>query len=307
MSDMVKYPKIKQIGHADNTGILSGAELVLTEKMDGSQHRWMFASKKGKLIFGSRNCELGSEDCTTEGAKQFDRCIKYLIKTVNRDELKKINKSYVFFGECMNHHVVQYKWDTMPPFIGYDIYDLEKQRFLPWQEAKELFERLGLTFTKVFATGTPEDDMIQHWLNMENYPSEYAVDGVAEGTVIKNYKRQIFAKKYSPKYSERKKESYGKPKKYAENDDERFLETYITVNAIEKVIFKLIDEGHELDRKMMAHLPKRVWHDLWEEEWEDISNKRWTINLGRLKKLLGRRCIVTLDRMITNNALNNGE
>jgi hypothetical protein len=300
---MIKYNKIKLLGHSDNTGILlKGDDICIQEKMDGSNTRFML--NDGKLIFGSRNTILGTED--NDGIKegQFSRFIKYILNNIDRKKLKTIYKkrSLIFYGEMMIKHTVNYKWDELPAYIGFDVYDIEAEKFLHWTESKTIFEDLGLPFTKVYTSGKC-DDKILKFINKTKYESDYALDGVAEGIVIKNYDQQLYAKKYSEGFKERFHKQFGKSKKKTVNHNKRFLETYITVHAIEKQIYALIDEGEKLDRTMMSKLPMRVWKDCWEEEWESICMKKWILNFGSIKKIMTKRCLKVLDRMITNQEL----
>lgn len=300
---MMKYPKVKVLGHKDNQGVLNPlCKLVLQEKIDGSNTR--FCIQDGKLIFGSRNVILGDGDDGKYG--QFTRAIKYIKETVNP---KNVDGKYIFFGENIRKHTIEYKWDDMPPFLGFDVYDIENEKFLRWDNAKKMFEDLGLQFVPIVAEGYyRKDDKVFDLINdTKKYPSKYAVDGIAEGIVIKNISRQIYAKKYSERFKERFKEKFGKPKKESENDNERFVSIYATNQAIEKQVFKLMDEGHELDRKMMQHLPMKVWFDIWEEEWQDIIMKRWKLDLYKIKKMVAKRCLQVLDNMIVNNSIQTGE
>lgn len=301
--NMMKYPKVKVLGHKDNQGVLNPlCKLVLQEKIDGSNTR--FCIQDGKLIFGSRNVILGDGDDGKYG--QFTRAIKYIKETVNP---KNVDGKYIFFGENIRKHTIEYKWDDMPPFLGFDVYDIENEKFLRWDNAKKMFEDLGLQFVPIVAEGYyRKDDKVFDLINdTKKYPSKYAVDGIAEGIVIKNISRQIYAKKYSERFKERFKEKFGKPKKESENDNERFVSIYATNQAIEKQVFKLMDEGHELDRKMMQHLPMKVWFDIWEEEWQDIIMKRWKLDLYKIKKMVAKRCLQVLDNMIVNNSIQTGE
>lgn len=263
-----------------------------------------FMLKDGKLIFGSRNTILGTEDNDEIKDGQFSRFINYVLDNINRDKLNNMynDRSLIFYGEQMVKHTVNYKWDDVPAYIGFDIYDIQAEKFLHWTESKQIFEDLGLPFTKVYISGK-YNKKIKKFIDKDKYPSEYAVDGIGEGIVIKNYDQQLYAKKYSEGFKERFHKQFGKSKKKAKNHNEKFLETYITVHAIEKQIYGLIDEGEKLDRTMMSKLPMRVWKDCWEEEWETICMKRWTLNLGKLKNMMAKRCLRVLDRMITNREL----
>lgn len=300
MSDMIQYPKIKLLGSPDNKGILHiGDKLCIQEKIDGANFRFMV--KKGVIYFGSHKRELGNEEISMENAKQFKSCMDYISKTINRKELEKFEGSHIFFGESCSKHTVNYKWDKMPLYLGFDVYDMESKRFLPVHEAKYIFEKLGLTFVPIKKVGIyTKDSDIYKLMHQEQWSSVYAEDGQAEGIVIKNVRKQIYAKIVDAKFKEKNREAFRKPKKYCETDNELFISVYVAEPRIEKCIFKLIDDGHKLDRTLMKYLPMMIWKDIWEEEWEEIIGKKWTLNFGNLKKNMAKFCLTILDRMIVN-------
>ncbi len=300
MTNMITYPKIKILGSPENKGILHiGDELCIQEKIDGANFRFMV--KKGVIYFGSHKRELGNEEITTENAKQFKGCMDFIIKIVNRKELKKFENAYIFFGESCSKHTVTYNWGKMPLFLGFDVYDMASKKFLSVYEAKDIFTKIGLTFVPIKHTGLfTMNSTVDNLMNQEQWSSVYAEDGQAEGIVIKNVRKQIYAKIVDAKFKEKNKEAFRKPKKYCENDNELFISTYLTEARVEKCIFKLIDDNHTLDRKMMKELPMLVWYDIWEEEWKEIVGKRWTISFHTLKKNMAKFCLTTLDRMIIN-------
>ena len=304
---MMEYPKIKQLGHKENKGILSsGDEIAIEEKIDGANFRFMV--KSGKIIFGSRKRLLGNEDANVESKSQFKRCINFISSNIDRGHLDLLNNSYLFFGESCTKHTVNYDYNILPPYIGFDVYCFDYNKFLRPETAKVMFRDLGFDFVPILKIGkyvrSKNNPIYDAIFNRKKYPSEYAVDNLAEGIVIKNLDKQLYAKKYSEGFKERFEDTFGKAKKHTKNDNELFLETFATVHAVEKMVFKLIDEDHELDRTMMKVLPSRVWSDIWLEELLIIIEKRWVLDFLKIKKLIAKRCLNVIDRMLINNALN---
>ncbi len=133
--------------------------------------------------------------------------------------------------------------------------------------------------------------------------SKYS-DNRMEGWVIKNYKKQLMAKLVREKFKEKNKEVFGGGKKYAKTDEEYLVAVYCTNARIDKMIFKLIDEGVRLDMPMMKQLPTRVYKDIWEENWQEITNLRGkVIGFQQFKKKVTGRCLAVLKQVIVNNAL----
>jgi len=299
---MMHYPKIRILGHKDNDGVLTkGDYIYIEEKIDGGNFRFML-TEEGKLYFGSRKIDFGTEDIEMGG--QFHRCIEYVKKNINRKNLEKFGSSFIFFGENCIKHTVNYDWEKIPPYLAYDIYNLETGKFIDGHGVQDICQILNLPMVPVIAYDVCGQSVIDSWVTRTEFPSEYAVDEKAEGIVIKNYDKQIFAKIVDPRFKEKNKEKFGKGRKWAENDTERFLAIYCTNARIEKFVFKLIDNGHKLDRTMMKHLPVGVYKDIWEEEWEEIIFTKFVLDTQSIKKAIAKRCLIVLDDMMINNALN---
>ena len=154
----MKYPKIRVIGHDENRGVLDD-EIIIEEKIDGFNARIYLG--KDRIMFGSRNRELEEE-----GEKQFTRFILY-IKDKLKDKqqtLKSIYEKYgtiILFGEGIVRHTIGYDFEKMPPFIGFDVYELDTKTFMDREDKVRLFENLGLEPIKLLFegkyTGKPED------------------------------------------------------------------------------------------------------------------------------------------------------
>ncbi len=156
-----KYGKIKIVGHEDNEGIFSDPtdEIVIEEKMDGANLR--VAIRNGKIIFGSRNQQLISDEGEdTNIQKNFLRAVNFIRKQISESEgwntIQEYEK-YILFGENMVSHTMSYDWDIIPPFLGFDIYDVEDGKYLDVDEAKVLFENLGLPFVPIIWKGKIKD------------------------------------------------------------------------------------------------------------------------------------------------------
>jgi hypothetical protein len=129
----------------------------------------------------------------------------------------------------------------------------------------------------------------------------------AEGVVFKNYDKQIFAKYVRKKFKEVNKRAFGGSKKFANDDSEKIVAIYCTNARIDKIIFKLMDEGFKLNKKMMTKLPVRVYQDIISENWKDILTTKYIIDVNRTRKLVAKRCLAVLDQVITNNIILNKE
>ncbi len=266
-----------------------------------------FMIRDGNIIFGSRSQQLTSDEGEdTNIQKNFLRAVNFvrdkLLLGSRAGEIKKY-EGYIFYAECMVKHTMSYDWDRIPPLLGFDIYDIEKERYLKTDIAKAVFEGLGLSFVpiiKIITAGELKD------INEEMIPiSEYSLHQ-AEGIVFKNNDKQLMAKLVREKFKEKNRETFGGGKKYAKTDEEYLVAVYCTNARIDKTIFKLMDDGEKLDMTMMSKLPTRVYKDIWEENWQEITNmKGKVVSFQSFKKKVTGRCLLVLKQVIVNNALNN--
>ncbi len=304
-----KYNKIKIVGHEDNEGIFSDPldEIVIEEKLDGANFRFMI--KDGHLIFGSKNQQLTSDEgIDTNVQKSFLRAVNFVReRALEEKDVKGFEEyeKYIFYGECMTRHTMSYDWEKIPPYLGFDIYDTEKGEYLGINDARLLFDVLNLPFVPIVKITTAGALKI---LSEEMVPLSKYSPHQAEGIVFKNYKKQIFAKLVREEFKEKNHKVFGGGKKYADNDEEYITAVYCTNARIDKMIFKLIDEGEKLEMSMMKKLPTSVYKDIWEENWQEITNMRGkTINFQTFKKKVTGRCLAVLKQVIENNALDKME
>jgi len=319
------YTKIKRLGDEENKDIFLNPEdeIVIQEKMDGANFRFMF--KDGKIIFGSRT-QMLSEDKEHKFQKNFNRCIEY-IKTQIFDKVN-LDLSYfegmVFYGECMVAHSMQYDWDKVPPFLGFDINNESNQnfarRFLPYPINEEIFRILGLPFVPIVKICKAKDIGVidDNAVPISKYAIPSGTDDTrkAEGIVMKKYKfgddrkdGQIFAKYVRDKFKEINAEVFGsKSVKYnGEDNTPDLVFKYCTNARIDKIIFKLLDEGKKLSTTLMPDLIRGVLNDIYEEASLEIVKSDWVIDFPKMRKLVPKRCIAVLNQVITNNALKGGE
>lgn len=297
MSDktFIKYPKIRQLGHDENSGILDG-NIIIEEKFDGANGRVYVG--KDNIIFGSRAREL-----ELTGEKQFTRFINYVNEKLNAnpDVLKDIYNKYgsiILFGENCIRHTIGYDFERIPPFLGFDVYVVSTKTFLDREDKVCIFNNLGLEPIKLLYDGKYTNE------SLLEIPKSSYYNGKSEGVVIKNFEKQLFAKIVDEKFKEKNRETFGGSKKFAIDGNEYFIAVYCTNARIEKMIFKMIDDGAELGMPHMGNLFKLVYKDIWEEEWQEIYQSKLSINFTKLRNMVALRCKSVLVQMMTNNAIN---
>ena len=310
MSEFEKYHKIKLVGDRDNEGIFDDKEddIYIEEKIDGGNFRFML--RDGNVIFGSRNNQLTSNSGDENNVyKNFRRCLDF-VKEKTKDIKSLGVDNLIFYGECCVSHSLGYNWDKIPPYLGFDVkaFDGEEGsgRYISYEEKKNLFEQLDLPMVpliKIVKAGTikayTDEDVPISVYAPEKYPEQQA-----EGVVFKNYKKGLMAKFVREKFREKNREIFGGNKKWETEDTGKIIAMYCKNPRIDKVIFNLLDEGKELDMALMMHLPKIVYADIWEENWIEISESKYKIDLHLMRKKVAKRCSAVLQQVIVNNALN---
>lgn len=294
---MKKFPKIKRIKNKPE--ILNYGDIVITEKLDGSNTR---IKRMGhKILFGSRKKvyykkkEIPKPLGSIGG--QFNDVTNYIDNNVNLKKIKyfedKLGNRLVFFGENMVRHSLDYNWDDIPQYLGFAIYKEEAGEWINPNDAKEIFEEIGLPFVPIIETVKAEN------FDVENYEvpeSEYR-DGKAEGVVLFNTVQEEMAKIKSDEF----KEVEGNIPKKDKPSTKDLIKKYITENRIEKTIKKLhIDEERELSMELMEELPMRVINDIFREETENITLEDYILDMKKLRKRVGNKCVSILRDKIKN-------
>jgi len=144
MEGFEKYHKIKRAGDAENRDILTddSDEIVVQEKVDGANLRIFITD--GQLIFGSRNQQLSSDDGEDSNvSKNFIKCLEYIRERTNGIDLSEYN-GLILYGECMVKHTLQYNWDIIPPFLGFDIKDVGTGLYQELPFCEKIFSELNL-------------------------------------------------------------------------------------------------------------------------------------------------------------------
>lgn len=301
---MKKYDKIYPIGTEENKHLLTNPEdnIVIEEKIDGGNFRFTIIEtiKGQEILFGSRTQEF--ENIETNNVKNFRRAIKYVKEKTEGKDLSKYS-GLIFFGENCVKHSVNYDWNVIPPFLGFDIYEENTgKKWVSFPKNKQIFEELNLPFVPVIQT-VKAGELKE--INESLIPKSKYYEGHAEGVVIKNYDSQVFAKLVSDKFKEFNKKSFGMSKKYCVNDEEKLVAKYCTNARIDKQIFKLVrDENYKLQLDLMSELPKRVVEDIVDENYRDIILSNYCVDFRLFRKLVTSRCLSVLKQVITNNSLN---
>lgn len=272
--ERIKYSDELKNGNVD--GFEVGDIIQITEKVDGSNASICYDSETGKLVAFSRKQEL-SYNNTLNG---FWNWVQSLDETMFTKY-----PNYVFFGEWLTAHKVQYIQDAYKKFYFYDVFDKNSREYLPQIAVKELAKEFGFIYVHEYYYG-PFISW-EHCRSFLNKGSDIAV-GDIEGIVCKNqtrinstYSKLPFVLKIiNESFSEvmKNREKVVDPDKVAGmTKAQEIVDMLVTRNRVEKEIFKMRDEGilpekiEPTDMKTVAkNLPKRIYDDCLKEEREYV-------------------------------------
>lgn len=270
-----KFMDVVRLGHKSTVGVLTeGDSIVIQEKLDGANAS--FTLNNESLQAFSRNRQL-DESNTLGGFYNF-----VLNMFDNRKNL--LNEDYIYFGEWLNPHKVKYEGYEKQFFL-FDIYSKSKQQYLDFKEVEHEAITLGINLIPVFYEGKYES-----FEQLESYIGQTKVNGklgdkqLGEGIVVKNvdyrdrFGNQMFVKLVVDEFREVQKQKKAKnPTEFMNTAEYILAESLATKGRIEKIIYKLCDEGvigNDIDKKDIGVIFKecnlRTYEDILKEESDSL-------------------------------------
>lgn len=329
------YPKVPNHYHDSvEESFFTAEDLLVIEKVDGSNTRILvydeqfddvygekimsFDPVDGDVFIGTKNVVRGK---ITDSLESFDavfhRLIKHLRAELNVDTVKSYHHDYdsplLLFGENMVKHSLDYGYGQSPPpaLLGFDAYQLKQYEhppsnpfderfdgFLPWNEAKEVFEESGLDVLPVLEQFTPPVK-VDHI----DVPISSFANVKAEGIVFRSDSRNRRVKFVSEEFRERAREAWGMREDEAESGEELFLSRYITNPRLRKTVNKLLYE-YSIDEITPRMVADAAVADAWEEELDEIKSIGLEFTPVDIIDLAEPRAEAVMDTMQTNAALN---
>lgn len=286
----ITHKKYKDIEHfrKEMIGDFSvGDDIVIQEKIDGSNASFIYDEASDSIIAFSRNYML-NKSSTLRG---FWNWTQQLDKDLVRNIL---GTKFKVFGEWLTQHTVVYPEDKYQHFYCFDVWDNVNHRYLNQDEAMKIADCLGLTYVPVFYTGK-----FTKWSEFNHLIGKTAMGGAeGEGIVVKNMSNS----KYTKIVSEKFRESHApKPRQLTEkqiekqnqmSEDTRIAMTIVTRARIEKILHKMVDDGiipENWGTKetgiIMKNLGKLIYEDCLKEEPEIVAQAE---NFGKASnKIIG--------------------
>ena len=293
-----KFMDIQRLKDQFVDGFRPGDMIVVQEKIDGSNAATRYDAETGTMVTFSRKKTLDQYN-TLNGFYNY-------IQTLNVDDYKEFPQ-YVIFGEWTGaRNAIIYNKESTNKWYVFDIYDVEKEQYLPQEYVKEFAEEHDLIYVNTYYVGPFIS--CEHTMS---FMGTSAYGDTQEGVVVKNQTRlndqserlPFVVKIVGEKFQEIKKSNHIRkiedPQKLQERQNAMTLtESIVTMRRVEKELYKMRDEGilpldwSESDMtKVARELPSRVYADCVKEEPEIVNE---------VGKYFGKFCSATAMKYARN-------
>lgn len=286
---MKKYLDIERCKQKYAETFNVGENIVIQEKIDGSNASIRYDEESGTLKAFSRRLELNSEN-TLNGFWDY-------VQSLNTIAFKEVLGSrYIVFGEWMGaKHAIKYPEDVYGKFWMFDVWDTQTEQYLPYEETRAFYGRLiacgnkgkKFNFVPVFYIGKFES-----WEKAMELvgKTEVGAEPSGEGIVIKRQdyldskssRLPFYVKIVSEQFSEvhkSKKQKAIDPAAIAKKEANVALAaTIVTQQRVQKMLYKFIEDGllpqdwdeHNL-KDISKILPNAIYRDCVKEESETVQ------------------------------------
>lgn len=258
-----------------NTGCFESGDIIqISEKWDGSNACAAYDIEADSMVAFSRKRCL-SYDNTLNGFWNY-------VQTLNKEDYKD-TPNYRIFGEWGAKNAIRYRDECYKHWYVYDIYDVEKEEWLPQTIVKQFCQTHNLEYIHVLYEGP-----FISWDHVKSFLGQSAYGDIQEGVVIKNQTKLNDPNTRQPFYLKIVGKEFKETKVYrhiAKVEDpqktkarakaQEIVEAIVTKRRVEKELFKMRDEQilpdkiQPQDMKVVAqNLPKRIYEDCLKEEKE---------------------------------------
>ncbi len=234
------YMEIEVFNRGIGDRFHKGDMIIIQEKIDGSNVSFQYDSETDSLQCFSRNQILSAENTLRGYYDWVQKLDKEFVKSILGDRLR-------MFGEWLVKHTVKYPEERYNTMYCFDVFDTENKCWLPQNEVKSLADKLGLNYVPVFYEGE-----FTAWEDYTYLVGKTEMGGeIGEGIVIKKQNDLSDDVAYTKIVHERFKEVWKKVRHHSESPEEKqekkrleeLTETVVTPARVEKILYKLVDEG----------------------------------------------------------------
>lgn len=262
--DFRPYMHVERLGVDEVEGILSG-HCCISTKLDGtSAVVWL---DDGILRVGNRKRVITPDD-DNQG------CAQYVYSQLQFRSYLEAYPTHILYGEFLvKQHIKTYEPTAWRKLYVFDVYDVERQSYLPYNEYVEALKEYGIQYIPPIAIiDNPTREDLERCLEESSFLNN---GNPGEGIVIHNvdfhnkYGKTVFAKIVRTEFKQSKSMRGGVNKQTVE---EAIVEKFCTPEFIEKEFLKLTSELGGWKSKYMGRFLGTVYHTFIEEEcWNFIK------------------------------------
>lgn len=302
MGVFLKYPEIELLHRVPD--IMQEPEVVVMEKIHGTNVRLGWVD--GRFRIGGRNEEFDLETSVPSAGYGFLGWLRTtdLIQKV-KDLAESLSAEVIFYGEWFGPGVqkgVIYAQEKQLRIFDVRVND----GLMDWDEVVQFTERVGLKTVPLLYQGKPDREILD---GKQSVPSTVAFENgvgmdenIGEGIVVKPSRMHrnlhndwVIAKHKSPKFSERKSLSEGKPKPATPESAITFIEEFFTPQRLEHVLIDMRASGIDVTApSTTGQIIRGMYGDVLKEskpEYEQLDeDSRKAVDkhhAGKTKVLLG--------------------
>lgn len=282
---MVKaYPKFYSLGHRLNSDILLG-DVVVTEKIDGSQFDFMFDGEK--LHYRSKNVLLSGDSSSIGGHRQFSDAISHIEKV--KDSMRAGVTYYCEFLNKPRHHTLEYE---RVPRNKLMLFAVGNMGYIEKVSLSDYAKEIDIESVPVLYEGRIGDiSEIEHLLGSTSALGNAKI----EGFVITNFLFPTFmnntllsnvttAKVVSDSFKEVHRTNW-KKKCTKKGQIEEFFSGFGTAARWRKAVNKLEEIlGRKANKTDIFPILKEIYDDVVSEEKENISEFLFNMHKKELMK-----------------------
>lgn len=307
----MSFKKYEKVNRWDNQKEIEGINIGtvhIFEKIDGANAS--VHTEEGLLFFGKRSGifkAMKFEDLINKDLEFDDKDFRGMARHLLVDGTKLYNffikyPQLYLHGEWLVPHTVLYGDEYWNHFYVFDVYALDLDRFLTYEEYKPILTLAKIDYIPLLKK--LEDPSMEELIKMVQDPacippSDYGAERI-EGLVYKNYQyvnhfgRTPYMKAVTKDFDERKSLVFKSNKR--DDIEIRLIDKHLASVRMEKIYQKMIDDKNNdsgwsvpITMKDMGEFLGRIFYDLFHEEaWNmlvrDKLSKNKPINIGKLKR-----------------------
>lgn len=288
MKEIKKYTDVIRYGKSCTQGVIQEGDIIsITEKIDGANASFRLDSTNplGVSCY-SRNKPL-DEDNTLSGFYGWVKDNIILIKG-------RLNPNYIYFGEWLVKHKVQYKAEYYKNFYLFSVWDIDKEQYLSDDIVKAEAEKLRINTVPYKYIG--EFISFEHLMSFVGHSEMTEIPNTGEGIVVKNvsyfdkYNKQCFVKLVSEKFAEVQKQRLPKNPNVTSGLIP-IIKSVLTKPRVEKLLFKLVDEGllkEDYDITDMGTILRALGSTVYEDIMKEESDLFVEYDKDEIKRGIGK-------------------